>query len=61
VAVAFYERIRSWLAARRGRPDPGRVDYNKLLPVTYFVVLLFVGLTVLTLTADVVNPIRLQP
>ena len=48
-------------AARRGRPDPGRVDYNKLLPLTYVVVLLFVGLTVLTLTADIVNPIRLQP
>jgi membrane-associated protease RseP (regulator of RpoE activity) len=61
VAVAWYERLRSWLASRRGRPDPGRVDYNKLLPLTYFVVLLFVGLTVLTLTADIVNPIRLSP
>jgi membrane-associated protease RseP (regulator of RpoE activity) len=61
VAIAWYERARSWLAVRRGRPDPGRVDYNKLLPLTYFVVLLFVGLTVLTLTADIVNPIRLQP
>ena len=61
VAVAWYEGLRSWWAARRGRPDPGRVDYNKLLPLTYVVVMLFVGLTVLTLTADVVNPIRLQP
>ena len=60
VAVAWFERVRSWLAARRGRPDPGRVDYNKLMPVTYVVILLFGGLTLLTLTADIVNPITLQ-
>jgi len=60
VAIAWYERARSWVASRRGRPDPGRVDYNKLLPVTYAVILLFGGLTLLTLTADIVNPITLQ-
>ena len=60
VAVAWFERVRSWLAARRGLPDPGRVDYNKLLPATYLVVLLFGGLTLLTLAADIVNPITLQ-
>ncbi len=60
VAVAWYERARSWLAARRGRPDPGRVDYNKLLPVTYLVILMFGSLTLLTLAADIVNPITLQ-
>jgi membrane-associated protease RseP (regulator of RpoE activity) len=60
VAIAWYERARSWLAARRGLPDPGRVDYNKLLPLTYAVLLIFGGLTLLTLTADVVNPISLR-
>lgn len=60
VAIAWYERARSWWAARRGRPDPGRVDYNKLMPVTYMVILVFGGLTLLTLTADIVNPITLQ-
>ena len=59
VAIAWYEKVRSWLARRRGRPDPGRVDYNKLLPVTYVVVLVFGGITLLTLAADIVNPIRL--
>jgi membrane-associated protease RseP (regulator of RpoE activity) len=59
VAIIWFERARSWLAARRGKPDPGRVDYNKLLPVTYAVMLLFGGLTLLTLTADIVNPIRI--
>lgn len=61
IAIAWYERARSWLAARRGRPDPGRVDYNKLLPLTYAVLLVFGGLTLLTLTADIVNPISLLP
>jgi membrane-associated protease RseP (regulator of RpoE activity) len=60
VAIAWYERARSWLAARRGRADPGRVDYNKLLPLTYVVVLAFGGLTLLTLTADIVNPISIR-
>ena len=60
VAVAWFERVRSWWAARRGRPDPGRVDYNRLMPVTYVVILLFGGLTLLTLTADIVNPISLR-
>ena len=60
VAIAWYERARSWVASRRGLPDPGRVDYNRLLPVTYVVILLFGGLTLLTLTADIVNPITLQ-
>jgi membrane-associated protease RseP (regulator of RpoE activity) len=60
IAIAWYERARSLLAARRGLPDPGRVDYNKLLPVTYVVILLFGGLTLLTLAADIVNPITLQ-
>ena len=61
VAIAWYERARSWLAARRGRADPGRVDYNKLLPVTYVVILLFGGLTLLTLAADIVNPLSIRP
>ena len=60
VAIAWYEKARSWVAARRGKEDPGRVDYNKLLPLTYAVVLAFGGLTLLTLTADIVNPISIR-
>jgi hypothetical protein len=36
------------------------VDYNKLLPVTYVVIVLFGGLTVLSLAADIVNPISIR-
>ena len=59
IAIIWFEKVRSWLAGLRGRPDPGRVDYNKLLPVTYLVILVFGGLTLLTLAADIVNPISL--
>jgi membrane-associated protease RseP (regulator of RpoE activity) len=59
IAIAWYERLRSALAARRGRPDPGRVDYAKLMPLTYAVILVFGGITILTLATDIVNPISL--
>jgi len=61
IAIIWYERARSSLAARRGRPDPGRVDYNRLLPVTFLVILVFGGISLLTIAADIVNPIRLFP
>jgi membrane-associated protease RseP (regulator of RpoE activity) len=59
IAIAWFERARSWLYARIGRPDPGRVDYLRLMPVTYAVILVFGGFTLLTLAADIVNPITL--
>ena len=39
IAIAWFERARSWLYVRLGKPDPGRVDYYKLMPVTYVVIL----------------------
>jgi membrane-associated protease RseP (regulator of RpoE activity) len=59
IAIAWFERVRSWLYARLGKPDPGRVDYMRLMPVTYAVILVFGGFTLLTLAADIVNPITL--
>ena len=35
------------------------MDYNKLMPLTYAVVLAFIGLTVWILGADIVNPVKL--
>ncbi|WP_328471303.1 site-2 protease family protein [Actinoplanes sp. NBC_00393] len=60
IAIWWFERARSWLAARRGRPDPGRVDYYKLMPVTYAAIIIGAVFTLLTVTADVVNPITIQ-
>jgi membrane-associated protease RseP (regulator of RpoE activity) len=59
IAIAWFEKGRSWIYARLRKPDPGRVDYMKLMPVTYAVILIFGGFTLLTLAADIVNPISL--
>ncbi|MEV1287344.1 site-2 protease family protein [Micromonospora sp. NPDC049679] len=59
IAIAWFERARSWVFARLGKPDPGRVDYFKLMPLTYAVILIGGAFTLLTVTADVVNPITL--
>ncbi|MET3803491.1 membrane-associated protease RseP (regulator of RpoE activity) [Nakamurella sp. UYEF19] len=49
---------RGWSKVRR-RADPGPFDVAKLMPVAYVVALLFIGLSVLTFVADVVNPVKL--
>ncbi len=59
IAIAWFERIRSALYARFGRRDPGRVNYAKLMPVTYAVILIFGAFTLLTVGADIVNPVTL--
>ncbi|MBW8485977.1 M50 family metallopeptidase [Actinomadura parmotrematis] len=59
LAVLAYERLRAFAARRRGRPDPGTVDMTKLLPVTYLAVVALVGLGVLLILADIVNPLSL--
>jgi hypothetical protein len=35
------------------------VDYEKLMPLTYVVVLVFGAISILTIAADIVNPVRL--
>ena len=59
IAIAWFERVRSWIAAKRGRPDPGRVDYYKLAPITLGVIGILGVFVLLTVTADIVNPITL--
>jgi membrane-associated protease RseP (regulator of RpoE activity) len=60
LAVLGYEKARQAVARLRGRPDPGRPDITKLLPAAYLVIAIFVGLSVLLLYADIVNPIPNQ-
>lgn len=59
LAIVGYERLRAWWARRRGRPDPGTVDLTKMLPITYLAVVLLIGLGVLLILADLVNPLKL--
>jgi membrane-associated protease RseP (regulator of RpoE activity) len=59
IAIAWFEKARSWIYARLGKPDPGRVDYYRMMPVTYAVIVVMAGFFLLTIAADIVNPIRL--
>lgn len=60
VAIIGFEQARSRLYRRIGRHDPGRVDIMKVLPVTYAVFAVIVGLSLVLLYAGITNPIRLQ-
>lgn len=58
LAVVGYERLKVMVFRIRGRPDPGPVDMTKLMPLTYVAVTVLVGLGVLLILADVINPLR---
>ncbi|HUV48872.1 MAG TPA: M50 family metallopeptidase [Actinomycetes bacterium] len=60
VAGALYEGGRRQIAKARGRPDPGPVDVARMLPVAYSVAFLLIGMSVLLIYADIVNPIALN-
>jgi membrane-associated protease RseP (regulator of RpoE activity) len=59
IAVLFYEKIRDWIRRLRGKPAGGPVDYSKLSAVTMVFVLIGGAVVLLTVTADIVNPIRI--
>ncbi len=59
IAVNVYEGARNAIRRATGRANGPPVDYARLMPLTYVVVLVFIGVSLLTLTADIVNPIRL--
>jgi membrane-associated protease RseP (regulator of RpoE activity) len=60
IAILFYEEARTRVYRLFRRPDPGRVDILKVLPLTYAVVAVFVGLSLILIYAGIANPIRLQ-
>ena len=62
LAVVGYESARDKLRRRFAgyRGEIRRVDYNKLLPMTYLVVVAFIGLTLFIAGADIVNPISIN-
>lgn len=59
MAIVGYEKARDTVRRWMGRAAGGPVDYLKLMPVTYAVVIVLGGFMVLTLTADIVNPIQI--
>lgn len=58
MAVVGYEKARNTVRRMFGRAAGGPVDYMKLMPVTYAVVVVMGAFMVLTLTADIINPIK---
>jgi membrane-associated protease RseP (regulator of RpoE activity) len=59
IAIAVFEKIRNMIRAARRIDAAPPVNYLKLMPATYVVLIVVVGYMLLTVTADLVNPIRL--
>ena len=59
IAGALYEGARRRVAKLFGKPDPGAFDIAKLLPATYVVAALLMGMSALLIYADIVKPINL--
>lgn len=59
IASALFEGGRRRAARLRGAPDPGPADTARLLPLSYAMFLLFAGMGLLLIYADLVNPIKL--
>jgi membrane-associated protease RseP (regulator of RpoE activity) len=59
IAIAVFEKLRNMFRKARGLVAAAPVNYLKLLPATYVVLVVVVGYMLLTVTADLVNPIRL--
>jgi len=59
IAGALYEGVRRRVAKLLGKPDPGAFDIAKLLPATYVVAALLMGMSALLIYADIVKPINL--
>ncbi len=59
IAIAVFEKLRNLFRSARGMVAAAPVNYLKLMPATYVVLVLVAGYMLLTVTADLVNPIRL--
>ncbi|MDP9220824.1 MAG: site-2 protease family protein [Actinomycetota bacterium] len=59
VAGALWEGLRRTVARARRKADPGPTDVARLLPIAYAASALLIGMSVLLIYADLVNPIKL--
>jgi membrane-associated protease RseP (regulator of RpoE activity) len=59
VAGALWEGVRRTVARVFRRPDPGPFDMARLLPLTYAVMVLLLGMGALLIYADIVKPVDL--
>ena len=59
IAVVLWEMVRGWFNRRLHRPDPGLVDYRKLIPVSFAIFVLLVVFGSLLIFADIFNPVSI--
>ncbi len=60
IAIAVFEKIRNTIRSARGMVAAAPVNYLRLMPATYVVFAVLAGFMLLTVTADFINPIRLN-
>ncbi|MEY3250014.1 MAG: hypothetical protein RLZZ27_122, partial [Actinomycetota bacterium] len=60
MAVAIADGFRNFRAKRKGLAKPAPFDVERLTPITMVVFVLMASLSLLLLTADILNPIRLN-
>jgi membrane-associated protease RseP (regulator of RpoE activity) len=58
IAIALFEKIRNMIRKARGMVAAAPVNYLKLMPATYVILVVVIGYMALTVTADFVNPLR---
>ena len=57
-SLVLWERVRAWFARLRRQPDPGLVDYRRVVPVMFSVFAIIVVFTLVVIVADIVNPVN---
>ena len=57
--AVIWEVVRRRFARLRGRPDPGLVDYRKLVPVSVSLFALLAIFVLIVTYADIVNPVNI--
>jgi membrane-associated protease RseP (regulator of RpoE activity) len=58
VAGALWEAVKRRTAVLLGRRDPGPIDLAKIMPLTFVVVVLLGGMSLLLIYADIVRPVN---
>ena len=59
IAVVIYEKNRDFIRGLRGIAPGQPADYTKLMPITYVMSAVLLGIGAIVIIADVVNPVRL--
>ena len=59
IAVVIYEKIRDFIRGLLGIAPGQPADYTKLMPITYVMSAVLLGIGAIVIIADVVNPVRL--